>query len=533
MGYQKHNFKSGDVLTAKIMNEIEQGIVDAGSSQTNLELTKTINNVKAVFAGLQQKNIFAVAEIENTAEKRQTADGATNGITVLDGSYATVKKIQGKTVASKNLVDIPTQTLTGSDWGRELWTGSLTGTFTFSYNEEYSFVEDVSSGLIEFTVDGSLTYVAATKNNFGEKTLTGTLTKIRIVNNGLNVGTLSNFMLNYGSTALPYQPYFAGLKNAKISGLKSVHRNMLNSAILLQAQGWTETDGVYSGHVAYLYSLYKDTEGGLLGKLNLQDQVSISLQAKQANGTSATLMIGVLYTDLTRDYLSINSLDWQKYTLTTQLNKTIDVIYISYNSGETVYIKDLCIKIGANDYEYEPYVEITTALPETVELGEWDYTENGKIVKQTGTRIFTGDEVWWKSGESDEGGSFFATGFSGYEEDLNYHNCISDKFPYDHSYRGYPCAYLTVGCLIVFPNVNKLNQTITTIEQWIAYLQEQNANGTPLTIAYKLATPTVTPISDDLEYQVWDKGQEIMQVENTGAIPTITADYYILGGTTE
>jgi hypothetical protein len=142
-----------------------------------------------------------------------------------------------------------------------------------------------------------------------------------------------------------------------IKGKTIASKNLFDMNKLLQADNWTESNGEYSGHISYLYSIYKDSEGGLLGKLNIQDQVSISLLAKQANGTVNTLMIGVLYTDATRDYFSINSLDWKKYTFTTAPNKTIELIYITYSSGEIVYIKEFCIKIGANDYEYVPYFQ--------------------------------------------------------------------------------------------------------------------------------------------------------------------------------
>lgn len=531
MGYQKHNFKSGDVLTAKIMNEIEQGIVDASSAQTNLELTKTINNVKAVFAGLQQKNIFAVAEIENTAEKRQTADGATNGITVLDGSYATVKKIQGKTVASKNLVNIPQTGLWGATY-KQLWSGSLSGDFVASWETTFNLAEN-ENALLEFVVNGKSVYGGYEPNY---KKFSGTLTEIYLYNNGEGVGTLSNFMLNYGSTVEPYVPYFDGLKHAQISGIKSTGRNLFNpNRTVVEDFGDASASTVRNfipnsiiKGISFANDYYKDGvedfsfKNGVLSFISntsgygvgfnfdcdAGEEYWFTFQKEGEYGTSVAFY---------KDGVFMSGQPFS-YTFTTPEGCNQFVIKLETAVGSKATFYDLQLERDRAT-DYIPYTESVMDLFETIELGEWDSIENGKFIKRTGTLALTGEEAWYISGER-----YTTSAIDSLAKDGQV--VIALGFEYGE------VSTATGGGKLVF-TVNK--ELYPTIGDWQNYLIQQNSNDTPITIAFELANPFTPPLASavDFKYQVWDKGQEIMQVENTDAIPTITADYYILGGTTE
>jgi hypothetical protein len=43
----------------------------------------------------------------------------------------------------------------------------------------------------------------------------------------------------------------------------------------------------------------------------------------------------------------------------------------------------ICSAEVTNPSEFEPYTESIMQLPKTVELGKWDYIENGQVVRQT------------------------------------------------------------------------------------------------------------------------------------------------------
>jgi hypothetical protein len=555
MGYQKHNFKSGDVLTAEIMNEIEQGIVDASSSQTNLELTKTINNVKAVFAGLQQKNIFAVAEIENTAEKRQTADGATNGITVLDGSYATVKKIQGKTIASKNLFDISKVPTVGNITNNG---DSLT---LSAYNEEpvwfYNACPNVNVGdiiYLYFESSGAkFVYVGGQQWNVGSAlTVTETIKNGSIRFYGISGGscTISKIMITKTQNAT-YQPYFQGLKNAQISGIKSTGRNLLNlNRTKADFDGNSDKTAIRTfDENTYLKGFNENNYW------NESNVVSVSIENNKVTINSNNLAYGVGFpikclpntkytislnaeTVYSKYYVSefdsngayiLNKWHSQQstFTLTTHENCTYMVLVLA---GETVNgqkglveFSNIMVCKGATALPYEAYTENVMSLSETVELGEWDYIENGKVVKQTETTVFDGAESWTLFGNnSDNTGTVFYSPIGGIENAIisgGFNKGTFNNLPSELKANSYVCGSFDLVFCTSTPN--------QTLNDWINYLSSN-----PLTAAYK-GTATKTDIYADFEYQVVDKGQEQMQLENTDAIPTITADYYILGGTTE
>ncbi len=51
--------------------------------------------------------------------------------------------------------------------------------------------------------------------------------------------------------------------------------------------------------------------------------------------------------------------------------------------GTKINISKLIINAGETLEKYMPYEESVMQLPETLELGEWDYISNGQLVKQT------------------------------------------------------------------------------------------------------------------------------------------------------
>jgi hypothetical protein len=69
-----------------------------------------------------------------------------------------------------------------------------------------------------------------------------------------------------------------------------------------------------------------------------------------------------------------------------------------------------------------------------------------------------------------------------------------------------------------------------TLAEWKAHL-----NGNPLIVAYKTNNPTVSEITAPKDYTSYNKGTETVIQGTTdnssvGANPTITNQYYVLGG---
>lgn len=323
------------------------------------------------------------------------------------------------------------------------------------------------------------------------------------------------------------------LVNSKFKGMKITGKNWFNPNLLLVPNGWTENDGVYSGTVGNIYKVYNASMGGLL-KINASGQVTVTFVGKNETVKDVqygSFGIGFAYTDGTvasdNERVWINSTEFTKYSITSKADKTVDFIFVGYGSGDTVYLKDFCVKFGA-DNTYIPYEEKVLELPEAIELGKWDYIENGKIVKHTEIETFTSPSIWTVNNSEYYGYYFAITPEKGKVDRKS--TLVSNIFPNRWADEGLPCMYSPTNTIVVFPNADKNNPTITTIEQWNNYLKELNDKGTPLTVAYPSVNYTENDMILNLEYLVWDKGQEIMQLENE-AVPQVTNEYFVvLGG---
>lgn len=476
------------------------------------QVVKNTNKITAVENALIKTGTLSKRNGTMTEQRQQTGGNALVGLEVLDGSYATVNKIQGKTVASKNLINIPSFDCNGS-LGYSFYSVDVQGTFTLSFDCKFSSTNGMAPfGLI---IDGGHKLVViSTEDTHFSRTYTGHLTAIYTHNDFSGVGKISNIMLNYGSTALPYEPYFAGLKNAQISGIKSIGRNLFDISEVptvgdIVNNGSSLTLSAYAEAPVYLKNACPD--------LRVGDVVYLYFNT---TGQST--------------FVEIAGITWHKGSsiTITEAMLTISAVgslrFYGNQDGSSCTISKIQITKAKNSI-YMPFTESVMSLPETVELGEWDYIEYSKLYKQTNTRQLTANEIWGDA-QSNDYGIYFIHWSSDYKGE-GFTNLVNNKFASIHASYGVPSAYIIDGALIVFPNADKNNPTITTKEQWLAYLTEQNANGNPFTIAYKLATQTVTDIIADFEYQVWDKGQEQMMLENTDAIPEITNEYItLLGG---
>lgn len=379
--------------------------------------------------------------------------------------------------------------------------------------------------------------------------------KLRQTANGLNGlidGALTKVTKIQGKTVVDGNI----LKNSYFSGIKSTNKNWFNPALLLVPNGWTETDGVYSGHIANIYDVYKDTKGGLL-KINTSGQVTVSFVGKNETLNQVTFGIGFTYTDGTgtsdTSRVWIRSNQFEKYSITSVAGKTVDLIYVSFANGDMIYLKDFCVQLGTDD-TYIPYEESSLYLDSrdlTIkeELGEWDYIDVEKRIKVKATKkiTFTGStdgttpidtaQQWSRQENSD--GIFFTYQKANFSQTPagGLGTAINNIFPNRDWSSGTPCFYNdNEGTLVVFPNADKDNPTITTLAEWYQYLAELNTAGNPLTVAYKkqdfALSALVESILQENKYTAWVDGSETViqgSVDNSdvGANPTITNIYAV------
>ena len=379
--------------------------------------------------------------------------------------------------------------------------------------------------------------------------------KLRQTANGLNGlinGALTKVTKIQGKTVVDGNI----LKNSYFSGIKSTNKNWFNPNLLLAPNGWTETNGVYSGNQGDIYNSYNINKGGIL-KINTNSQVTVSFVGKNGTVENKTFGIGFKYKDGTSS--SIEETAWvlttqfAKYSITSVVGKTVDFIYVGYSNSDTIYLKDFCVRLGTDD-TYIPYEESSLYLDSrdlTIkeELGEWDYIDVEKRIKVNATEkiTFTGsadgttptDTAQQWSRQENSYGIFFTYQKANFSQTPagGLGTAINNIFPNRNWSSGTPCFYNdNAGTLAVFPNADKDNPTITTLAEWYQYLAELNTAGNPLTVAYKkqdfALSALVNSALQENKYTAWVDGSETViqgSVDNSdvGANPTITNIYAV------
>lgn len=184
----------------------------------------------------------------------------------------------------------------------------------------------------------------------------------------------------------------------------------------------------------------------------------------------------------------------------------------SDTNGSYTRFRDAQIEIGSTATEYEPYKETQTAvfstpngLPGIPVTSGGNYTDEtgqqwicdevdfhrGVYVQRVGKVVFDGTE-YWEGGTTANGKTrFYCNG-----EPLGVKRSAGNDGFFSHGVCGYTGSG-TVESIVqiagVSPHIFLLDyQTVDTFK---AFLAEQYANGTPLTVAYILATPIETPLS--------------------------------------
>ena len=144
--------------------------------------------------------------------------------------------------------------------------------------------------------------------------------------------------------------------------------NLFNSDQLLKANGWTESNGEYSGTMGNMLTAFSVYTEGLTvdGGYKENTQYSIRLKVKSGNTPVAsgnTIQIRIQYTDSTDAgivYVAANLTSWTSKTVVTTVNKTVSKIYFSWSNTNAAnnmfYITDFQIAEGDKQPTYEPYI---------------------------------------------------------------------------------------------------------------------------------------------------------------------------------
>ena len=559
-----NRFNNGDGVSAEAINapieaalyaeEIAKEAIGVKEQVQDHEerIAQTEYDTKMLYAIASQKGLYAVEEVEQAYTSRVTA----NGENIVDGQKTPVTLIKGSTVRYESLIPYPYRdtnndiisfphTRNGVTLSRENEIITLNGT----NNQSDASILVMISPKIKLTT-GTTYYICGCPFGGGEGKYSVLL---NIYNaSGSSVREKSDFgsgatytaqegddtaalyIRVYPSATLsnvqfkPYlkvgtegqwQPYFTDLKHAKIDSIVSTSGNLFNPALLDD----------YVAREGNLF--YFNVNPVTVPQITLFDEpknIYTKVKYKQFDETNNSR--GVVFQFVKSDG-SITE-------MSTYLNKDGEsAVYIenvvgvkfSYGSQSINRLGDFII--STVDIPYPPYNKSIYQLPETLELPEFDSfnPQTGEIVRGTKELVLDGTENWFL--RSNNVGD--TQSFAFYFQDVTSTNLfVTNSTDLKETNYGGIVNDLNEA-ITVFQNVILVYapSKFSTLDEWKAYLADLYAKGTPLTVEYELATPTVEKFENAPKaYIGYNQGNEAVVNENEmyRAIPTITNEYIVV-----
>lgn len=527
------------------------------SYATQTALANTQRQVDGLYTLLEQKNEIYVQTATDTYTTRETAGGEN----IADGVQTPVKKITGKTVKTTNLMPYPytdgmSKTVNGVTFtvntdGAITINGTATGFASFIFStgaDKINFIGGMTyyfscrHGIISYLTEegGEINYIFSDSSpsfTWGEGWI---FQSIYIqLNEGQTENNLTVYpMLNEGSTALPYMPYFPGLKNAFFKEIVSTGKNLIPYPYITKTStikgvtftvnndGTVNVNGTATDGDALFY---------LVSAYNLSLSEESYFSGCPAGGSSSSYFLQA-YTPALQYYSDTGS------GFLAPANIDVAVVLVVRNgfTANNLVFKPM-LNYGSSALPYESYTQSVLSLTEAVELTEYDtaYPETGEIQRQSNTITFNGTETWLiytpNEGNKQEGYTCFETILSpksvspenGQNSVMN--NYMWSKYGYASTNSGACQSTTYLGTNIII----KQNQ-FNTIDEWKAHLAALSEAGNPLTVTYKTveATTEQADFSAD-SYIAWKNGSETIKQGDTdnsiyGAENTVEQDYYLL-----
>ena len=391
---------------------------------TQTALANTQRQVDGLYTLLEQKNEIYVQTATDTYTTRETAGGEN----IADGVQTPVKKITGKTVKTTNLIPYPYYNPSPT----------VKNGITFTVNEDYSvtangtatadanYILVINSNPIlldnskAYTLSGcpsgggDSTYrIYIQDTSFSETyidrgdgmTFTPKNTEFYVyitISQGYTANNLVfKPMLNEGSTALPYMPYFSGLKNAFFKEIVSTGKNLIpypytdgtktlnGVTFTVNNDGTITVNGTATSLTVFFIA---DTDNN---KIKLSLGVSYSLSGCPVGGGDDKFSLNVQTTSYNQIFTDFGN----GYSGVTRYTDYYAFITISQGYTANNLVFKPMLNEGSTALPYEPYTQSVLSLPEAVELTEYDtaYPETGEIQRQSNTLTFNGTETWYTS----------------------------------------------------------------------------------------------------------------------------------------
>jgi hypothetical protein len=507
---------------------------------------------------IMQSGLAYTADDVNTWNERVTA----NGLNVLDGSKAVLKKVVGNTVACKqlfipeNIVNFGKNEFATFDETENAYLIPAMGGYYFDKNKylyeyqgkentQYTFTADIKQGTAvnigfvfhyaDGTTSNSSNRIQPTEYTRYSATSEAGKTLTAISLNYQTGGSMyfKNARLNEGTADLGYQPYFTGLKSASFGGIESTGKNLVDIANPYSGSSrfWSYSDGVWTGKAPFYQVLWfkfsvKENQSYTISFDHLTSSATnnrIMIQDESGKAVLNTIAQG------NRPTVTYNS----TYTGTANLT------FQSFLDGEDYIFKNLQVEEGTTATEYTPYISpYLFDFPKTeMPLGKTIDFENKKITDYGATIELKGTENIYYSSAIGYGSVFFSA-LVGEEKDaigvctdatiVQKSPSASGEMQIGDGRSGANPVFWR-GILAQLGFWASTDDNTTAIASFKSYLAQRYADGNPVTIRYVSSTlQSETDFTADNEYTAYKSGTEkVLSNDNAefGANNTMTINY--------
>ena len=428
--------------------------------------------------------------------------------------YATINKIGGMTRKCTNILRVEPSnmgtkngiTATLNSDGTVTLNGTATANTTFYLITNHR----IPAGEYYFKINGSgmgwSSYWGATYNVVTGSTKYDTGSGVAFTSNGehfqfqvevasgvsLNNRTLKP-MINIGSSALDFEPYFSGLRDAKVTEVKSVGRNLFDLSKAKADKGRIE---IRKDSILWEYPVSNQDLFAFQIIVDVIPNTTYSLNWKATSINRVFVYTDVLWGNNLANIQKRDSFNSGK-------NERLVLGFYSSNSnrtGTSEIISDIILNKGTSVLPYSPYTEHTLEIPEAVQNEEWygigipntEYynsidLENGKGNIKAKEIVLNGTENFLISKLTDYHYFYVPIGDVGVKPNTD---LLCDQYDFANE------ATRDKTCFVGSGGVSIRDDRFTTANDFKTYLAEQYANGTPVTLICAMATPTTEDISN-------------------------------------
>ena len=411
------------------------------------ELNKTNNSLADLKEALYGY-VLGTTEIETESAIPYTVEVGGTTYNLVDNIRGLVKEIKGGTVKSENLLPYPYEettitrngiTFTDNGDGTITANGTSSSYSSFLFNRNFNFIAgntyyvSTQYSVIAYK-DGDTTKFIQGNKSFTWGSNWELVSIYMQINEGIAVNNLKIYpMINLGDTALPYKPYFDGLKSVEYTGLEVKGKNLFDESLV------KKSSDIINGSILEIGSNYFIVQGNISASpgtglypngwfrplynynspnnlyLKAGDIITISadytvLENNSVSGSPANIYI---YgpKNLTKEMSAFPSVGVKtRRSITYTIPDGGDGYYylvFTLNSSK-IKIENIQVELGDTATAYKPYREPTNILPFTTTLRGVDTYKDRIIITKnesddyyTATKETNCEEVAYTRGDED------------------------------------------------------------------------------------------------------------------------------------